>query len=115
MTRRKQLLTSDDAVQVKNQHTKACSDCPWARTAVPGWLGERSAEQWLEAARSEARIDCHTRKETRFTNWQCAGAAIFRANIAKLPRDARLLRLGSDRVRIFSNHEEFLAYHTREP
>jgi hypothetical protein len=73
---------------------------------MEGWLGSMSVEAWLAAAHGEARIDCHTLKGP-----QCAGAAIYRANVGKLPRDRDLLRLPSDRVTVFATRPEFVEYH----
>lgn len=101
-----QLLSADDAEPAEVQHTKPCSDCPWARKALPGWLGSHSADEWLAAAHGEARIDCHT-----LLGAQCAGGAIYRANMAKRPRDGSLLVLTADRERVFASPAEFTAHH----
>lgn len=89
MTKRT-LVTSDEATPLSSQLTKPCSDCPWATNAVNGWLGPHTAQEWLALIHSEGRIDCHV-----FDGPQCAGAAIFRANVCKSPRDRSLLRLSS--------------------
>lgn len=104
----RQLISSDDSVPATEQHKAACSDCPWARTALPGWLGALSADDWLKEAHGEADIECHV-----LTGVQCAGAAIYRANIGKLPRDAALLRLPADKAKVFATPSEFLAHHAR--
>lgn len=106
----RQLITNDEAVPASEQHKKACSDCPWARASLAGWLGALSADQWLMEAHGEANIDCHV-----LTGVQCAGAAIYRANIAKLPRDPELLRLQPDREKVFASPSEFLAHHKGGP
>ncbi len=63
----------------------------------------------LVAAHGEHYIDCHCT-----TNQQCAGAAIFRANVFKSCRDSRLLSLDADEVTVFANDAEFLAHHRRD-
>lgn len=105
MKRRRQLLTHEDAVKTGVQHTKPCSDCPWARASLPGWLGNNSAEDWIAAAIGEGSADCHT------TDKACAGFAIFRANICKVPRDPNALRLQPNTIICFANDKEFLAHH----
>lgn len=90
------------------QHTKPCVDCPWARSAVQGWLGNMSAEEWLQAAHGESKIDCHVH-----TNQQCAGCATYRANVCKTPRYTEILRLSVDRARCFATPTEFLEHHAR--
>lgn len=102
----RQLISSDEAVPATHQHDVACSDCPWARTALPGWLGALSADEWLQEAHGEADIECHV-----LTGVQCAGAAIYRANMGKLPRDPSLLRLSPDRQKVFACPSEFKAHH----
>jgi hypothetical protein len=105
MTRR-QLLTDDDAVPATCQHERPCSDCPWARASLAGWLGGNTVEEWLGFARGEGAIPCHV-----LDGAECAGAAIFRANISKLPRNRAVLRLPADPQAVFANPMEFLAHH----
>lgn len=105
------MVTSDEAVPCGTQFEKPCGDCPFRRDAIPGWLGTMSPEQWLLAVHGEARIDCHAH-----IGPQCAGAAIYRANMAKRPRDASLLRLAADRDTVFASPSEFKEYHDmKEP
>lgn len=103
---RRQLISSSEAVPCDTQHEKPCSDCPWARASLPGWLGGLSVDEWLTAVRHDGRVDCHTRLGP-----QCAGAAIFRRNIAKLPRDHSLLMLPRDTELVFASGDEFRAHH----
>jgi hypothetical protein len=104
----KQLVTADQAKPRKTQHKSPCSDCPWARKSIPGWLGNMTADEWLQAAHGEALIDCHT-----ISNQQCAGSAIYRANVCKSPRRADLLRLPADKIKVFS-FGEFKAHHEKQ-
>lgn len=106
MARRRRLITSDEAVTAEKQHTKCCPDCPWSRNALPGWLGGSTPEEWLRAAHADGRIDCHV-----IANQQCAGAATYRRNVGKLPRDKSLLVLPPDRAKVFATPAEFAAYH----
>ena len=104
----RRLISADEAVQAKAQHTKPCSDCPWARTALNGWLGGVSAQEWIQRAHGEAKIPCHTLRGA-----QCAGLAIYRANVCKSPRDPSILRLPADREKVFATPMEFTEYHER--
>ncbi len=106
MKRRLKLITSDQSTPAKAQLTKPCSDCPWARASFNGWLGPGTAEEWLTAAHGEGTVPCHVHP-----NVQCAGLAIFRANVYKVPRDQETLRLPADRVRVFAIDDEFKAHH----
>ena len=108
MTRRR-LVTADEARPATTQHTTPCGDCPWRVDALPGWLGSNTPEEWLQAAHGEARVECHT-----LLGAQCAGAATYRANVCKIPRDADQLRLPADRTGVFPTPMAFRAYHTDE-
>jgi hypothetical protein len=106
MNRNQQLVTSDEAAPATSQHTRPCRDCPWSRDAVPGWLGGVAGRTWVAEAHGDAAIDCHTRRGA-----QCAGAAIYRANVCKVSRDPAVLRLPRDRDAAFDHPEAFLEHH----
>lgn len=106
MTR--QCITSDEAPYSNIQHGRPCTDCPFARTAFSGWLGDNSAEEWVAMLHGEARIDCHA-----IIGPQCAGAAIYRANVGKLPRDKTLFMLLADRKLAFAGPGEFVRHHEK--
>ena len=89
------------------QHTTPCRECPWRRTALPGWLGPCTAEEWTQYAHGETIMDCHMAKR----ELQCAGAAVFRANVAKQTRTNEALKLPPDTTTVFASDAEFLAYH----
>lgn len=107
MTRK--MMTYEDAIDATFQHTEPCSDCPWDRSALPGWLGSLTADEWLQAAHGETLLGCHT-----MAGAQCAGGAIYRANLCKIPRDPSLLRLPSDRETVFDSPREFREHHEVE-
>jgi hypothetical protein len=104
----RQLIASDEATPCSTQPKKPCSDCPFARAALPGWLGTMSVKDWERAILGESMIDCHT-----LIGPQCAGAAILRANICKVPRDKKQLRLEPDEKLVFSDTKEFRDHHTK--
>lgn len=106
-----QLKTHDQAVETPKQHNKPCADCPFARTAVRGWIPD-TPEGWLRYAHGEGRIECHTTKQPHTGDaWQCAGGAIFRSNVCKLVRDKTLLRLPRNKIIVFTNDQEFIDHH----
>lgn len=116
----KKLTSSDEATVCSAQLTVPCGDCPFSRSSLSGWLGSSTPEEYLALARSDARIDCHTlkigsTKTRRPMHWQCAGAAIFRANIVKSPRNPEAMKLPANRTAVFSNPDEFLAHHKKRP
>lgn len=102
----RQLVSSDEAVATPSQHTTPCTDCPFARTALPGWLGGDTPEWWVGLAHGEGEPGCHIT-----TNQKCAGLAIYRANVCKSPRDPKALRLPADREKVFANPREFMRHH----
>jgi len=106
----KQLISSDEAVDAKCQHERPCSDCPWARTSLNGWLGGATDDQWLRTAHSDQKVPCHTLRGV-----QCAGLAIYRANVAKTPRDPSVLVLPKDHSAVFSTPMEFVEHHSKLP
>jgi hypothetical protein len=100
-------MSADEGETATHQHTKPCQDCPFARSALRGWLGSMSVEEWLRCAHGVTKVDCHVHLTK-----ECAGLAIYRANCAKLPMPGQL-RLPKDRKRCFSSPVEFTAHHTR--
>lgn len=102
----KQFVSIEEATPASGQHLRPCADCPWARTAIPGWLGGLTPKEWLAEAHGDGIIDCHT-----LTGAQCAGAAIYRANVCKSPRDRNALRLKSNRELVFKTHADFERHH----
>lgn len=94
---------------------RPCNECPWLRTSVPGYLGPSSAEEWIEMAHGETPIACHMTIEHDGQDWselrQCAGAAIFRANVCKTPRHPMVARAKPNTEAVFSWNDEFLEHH----
>lgn len=103
------LTTEDEAAESSVQHTKPCHDCPWRRKALPGWLGGHSISEWLAFAHGETKIDCHTVKGD--PQPQCVGAAIYRANVLKLPRSGEIIRAKADPESVFGTPSEFAEHH----
>lgn len=68
-----------------------------------------TAQEWVTAAHGESTIECHT-----LLGAQCAGSAIYRANVCKLPRDPGTLRLPANRLEVFSSRAEFVAHHEED-
>ena len=106
---RRMCVSIEEATPAGKQHQKPCDDCPWRRDSLPGWLGGSSVEDWLVIAHSDEKIDCHTRLGA-----QCAGAAIYRRNICKSPRDKTALTLPADRDAVFASPSEFQNHHENE-
>lgn len=107
----RKLISSDEAKPALRQHKKPCSDCPLRRDAVPGWLGGTGTpEEWAQCLHSDNPMLCHVHAGA-----QCAGAAIYRANVCKSPRDKSVLLLPQDREKVFVSPMQFVDYHKKAP
>lgn len=103
------------------QHTRPCKGCPFARDTAPGALGGKSGpEVYIGQTEGGFWLPCHKNYDpNQPQEWtadkvkdfsQCAGAAIFRANVGvKLPAFA--LKLPEDKVKVFATYAEFLSHH----
>ncbi len=77
-----------------------------------------TAREWVQLAHSDQPIACH-QTITRDDDWdapdlrQCKGAAIYRANLAKMPRNSQDARHGTstDVESVFATDDEFVNYH----
>jgi hypothetical protein len=107
-----------EQVELPDALHKPCNDCPWRRNAAPGWLGPYTAEEWVQLAHSDEPIACHLTIEVE-DSWeegvirQCAGAAIYRANVCKSPRNPEVVVLPSDTETVFATPNQFMDYHDR--
>lgn len=99
--------------------TKPCDECPWRRASTPGYVGPHNAQTWRDAIHGDAPIACHKTitADGETTTWthQCAGAAIYRSNVHKLPRDPDVVTLPPDRDLVFARDGEFLEHHDLRP
>ena len=99
---------------MRTQHTRPCGDCPFRRGSLKGWLGGHAPQEFMVFAMADGAYPCHTRAGALGVSLiQCAGMAIFRANIGKLPRGRRALRLPQDKALVFGTPGEFLEHHSR--
>lgn len=94
---------------------RPCAECPWRRDSRSGHLGPNTAEEWAELAHGESPIACHMTIESDDQPWpelrQCAGSAIFRANICKSPRNPEVAVGQQDTKTVFAWDDEFIAHH----
>lgn len=90
-----------------------CNECPWRKVALSGYLGPHSPKEWIRMAHGESAIACHKTIKVS-ESWegtrQCAGAASFRANVAKTPRDPSVA-YGPAREDVFPDNQAFLDHH----
>lgn len=106
-----------------DQHTSPCGECPFNRKVAPGELGGSPPEMYVGQAAGPFFLPCHSthdytdaKARQDLNNSQCAGAAIFRANVGvarQLP--PALLHLPKDTKKVFATFEEFYAHHKQIP
>ena len=109
----RQLISSDEAVKVSEQPTTPCSDCPFARASLAGWLGGSDTDEWIQAAHGEQDLTCHTLLDEDGEQVYCAGGAIYRANQCKLLQDPDAFRLEANHETVFSTPAQFVEHHTK--
>lgn len=100
---------------------KPCDECPWRRNALSGHLGPETSEKWCDIAHGEGPVACHKTikrvNDEGYGEWddpaikQCAGLAIFRANICKSPRNPEIVVYPADHETVFSWDNEFIEHH----
>lgn len=99
-----------------------CKECAFSRDVEPGALGGSEPEVYIGQAFAPFAIPCHCHCNFSDPEWkqkagpgetpQCAGVAIFRANIGAkgvLPAVLTPLEVNNDLV--FSDPVQFLAHH----
>lgn len=105
---------------MKKNPSKPCNECAFRRDSEPGFLGGSPPEMFLGQSVGPFVVPCHCHCDFDDPTWkdkigqtpQCAGLAIYRANIdsARFLPDA-LHKLPADHDLVFSTPAEFLAHH----
>jgi len=108
--KRNEMTTHDQARIVLKQIHHPCKDCPFARTAIPGWLADKTPAEYCLLAHHDGIIECHTTKLPDDSAVQCAGAAIYRSNVVK-HCDEPVLSLPADTDEVFATPMEFVEHH----
>ena len=93
-----------------------CDECPWSRTSARGWLGPSTADEWVALAHSDEPIACHLTikdEDDLDAMRHCAGADIYRSNVAKRPRCLDHEQLGRNPVAVFDSPMQFKEHHER--
>ena len=105
---------------------KACSECPFRKDALPGYLGDASYKPTVFLASIEhTPIPCHMtvldwddKKRVKRQCWThtCIGSLQFMRNIAKMPIDPKYRKLRDEADRntgIFSTRQDFIEHHVK--
>src|SRR5947209_10221567 len=102
---------------------RPCDECPFSRACEPGGTGGSNPTVYVGQAYGPFWLPCHTDpdyktpmslREKTVTVSQCAGAAIFRANVgaaARMPHGVH--RLPADTSLVFATPAELIAHHNR--
>ena len=102
---------------------RPCGECPFSRACEPGGTGGSDPTVFVGQAYGPFWLPCHTDPdyntpmslaEKTATVSQCAGAAIFRANVgadARMPDGVH--RLPADTSLVFATPAELIAHHNR--
>lgn len=101
---------------------KPCKECPWRIESAAGWLGPLSVDEWIMLAHSDEPIACHLTisetDENGVGSWdqdkikQCRGAANYRRNVGKSPRNPNAL-VGEQDDSCFASPMAFKDHHER--
>lgn len=105
---------------------KPCSDCPFRRRAMPGWLGASSPEGFLDCMNRDEPLPCHQTVDYDDPDWlskwqaqengsMCAGTLIFMANKMQRPRTRGFPTMLPDKTEVFSDSLEFVRHHREAP
>ncbi len=99
--------------------TKPCKSCPFSRKVTPGELGGSSPFVYVGQIQGPFILNCHSgpgyedpKKRGELGMTQCAGAAIFRANLGLSQKMPKVFHsLPENHELVFSSFAEFLAHH----
>jgi len=110
------------AVAYRPPTGQPCSDCPFRRRSMPGWLGAGSPESFIDCMQRDEPLPCHQTIDYGDPSWlekwsaqeggaMCAGALIFLANKMQRPRARGFPTLPPDKASVFANSIEFVRHH----
>lgn len=99
---------------------KPCEECPFRRASYPrglGLIGGSPPEVYVGQSMGPFLLPCHMTPDYEQDrrdpgHAQCAGAAIYRANVGVSDRmPAQLIKAEPDATEVFGSHAEFLAHY----
>lgn len=97
---------------------RPCNECPYSKTVTPGALGGSDPSVYVGQGHGPFWLPCHKNVDFKDPNWkqdtevqQCAGAAIYRANVGRdIVMPGSLHKLPADES-VFQSPAELLAHH----
>jgi hypothetical protein len=98
-----------------------CDNCPWRKNSKPGYLGGSHPLTYIGQAQGPFVLPCHKACNFEDPGWraktistrQCAGAAIYRANVGVAYRLPGTIHHLPPSKEVFGSPEEFLSHHTK--
>lgn len=98
---------------------KPCKDCPYSKTVIPGGLGGAKPEVYIGQGHGPFYLPCHKTCDFSDPNWkdnvttpkQCAGAAIYRANIERADLFPNSLLKLPKNASVFETPEQLYSHH----
>ena len=111
-------MSDHDPGDPRYSRRSPCAKCPFSRSCTPGALGGSTPGVYIGQAEGPFLLTCHMSEGYDQSVGpqpelpQCAGAAIYRANLGvagKMPDF--LLSLPADENLVFASHAEFMAHH----
>jgi hypothetical protein len=109
---------------MKSPKKNPCSECPFRRKSLPGYLGRATPESFLAAAHSGAvSMPCHSEVDYERDDWeeqqtrvhQCTGHAIYLSNTCKQSESPDVRKLPANRELVFAGPPDFLEHHGGDP
>jgi len=111
--------------------TKPCNQCPFRKVSAAGWLGDATAEDFIQSALNDELMPCHSTVDYTKKDWKtkmmtaksqvqhCAGARIMYRNQCKRSKDATFMAAERDgkvanvepSEAVFTWRNEFLEHH----
>lgn len=101
-----------------------CSDCPWRRKSIPGYLGvDNAAHFYWASVTAGIEMPCHKQIEYTDELWRqtqlpyvdlCAGNLIYLRNHLKRPRSDKMIdatEMVEKSDAVFQWAHEFIAHH----
>lgn len=96
-----------------------CAACPFSKAVKPGALGGSEPETYIGQAHGPFLLPCHKACDFDDPDWkvktidtpQCAGAAIFRANIGVADKMPPAIHALPPSDAVFTSEAAFLAHH----
>lgn len=94
-----------------------CSDCPWRKNALPGWLGNHDVDYFHDVFEQDFPYPCH-QTMGKPNEHICTGLVFTRVNSCKISKYPGPLKETENALRdvqnnCFDNIHQFKDYHSK--